>query len=270
MPTKSPAKQPVRRPVRRPIKPVRPMGSKPVIIVVVVILVLIVGAMAYYFFKSPPKPAAGPSAGQSQGAAGGPGADGASSGGVEMAVAKAKLQFETVDGKTIIKVIIDKAAGTNGREVTYKFDWTMNGQPAGDGTDRLSGFKRGDRVGVKVTPVEGDKPGQARFLDVLVNNMPPQVAESKQVSFDGKTFVYQVTGSDPDGDTLTYALEDAPEGMTINSQTGLVTWQVKENDYGEKIFKIKINDGKSGFATHPVKVDIPKPAEEQKPSEQQK
>ena len=132
------------------------------------------------------------------------------------------------------------------------------------------GIKRGDRVGVKVTPVEGDKPGQARFLDVLINNMPPQVTESKQVSFDGKTFVYQVKGTDPDGDTVSYALEDAPAGMTINSQTGLITWPIKENDYGEKIFKVRIDDGKSGTAIHPVKVDISKPSQEEKPSEEQK
>lgn len=242
------------------------MSSKPVIIVIVVILVLVVGVMAYYFLKSPPGQTAGLSAGKPQGTIEGQGADGAA-GPVEMAVAKAKLQFETADGKTLIKVIIDRATGADGRDVVYKFDWTVNGQPAGDGTDRLGGFKRGDRVGVKVTPVEGDKPGQARFLDVLINNMPPQVAESRQVSFDGKTFVYQVKGTDPDGDTVSYALEDAPQGMTINSQTGLITWPITEKDYGERTFKVKIDDGKSGVATHPVKVEIPKPPQEEKPSE---
>jgi hypothetical protein len=268
MPTKPPIKKPV-RPVRRTLKPVKPMGSKPVIIVIVVILVVIVGIMAYYFLRTAPGPAPGTAGGQPQSAAEGPGANGVE-GSPQMALAKARLQLETVDGKAAIKVVIDRATGTDGRDVVYKFDWTLNGQPAGDGSDRLTGFKRSDRVGVKVTPVEGDKPGQARFLDFVVNNMPPQVTESKQVSFDGKTFVYQVTGSDPDGDTLTYALEDAPEGMSMNSQTGLVTWQVKDNDYGEKTFKVKISDGKSGIVTHPVKVDITKPAEEQKPSEEQK
>ncbi len=255
--------------MRKPIKPVRPMSTRPVIIAVIVILVLVVGIMTYYFFQNPSGPAAGPAAGQQQGTAENPAADGAE-GSVQMAVARARLQLETVDGKATIKVVIEKATGTDGREVLYKFDWTLNGQPVGDGTDRFTGFKRADRVGVKVTPVEGDKPGQARFLDFLVNNMPPEVTESKQVSFDGKTFVYQVTGSDPDGDTLTYALEDAPQGMTINSQTGRITWQVGQNDYGEKTFKVKISDGKSGIATNTVKVDIPKPVEEQKPPEEQK
>ena len=188
----------------------------------------------------------------------------------QMAVSKAKLQLEAAEDKAVIRVVIDKATGTDGRDVIYKFDWTLNGQPAGDGSDRMSGFKRGDRVAVKVTPIEGDKPGQARFLDFLVNNMPPQVAESKQVSFDGKTFTYQVKGADQDGDTLSYALEDAPQGMTINPQTGLVTWQIKDNDYGEKTFKVKIDDGKSGAVIHTVKVDIPKPSQDAKPPEDQK
>ncbi len=269
MPTKPAARKPGRRPGKL-VKPVKPMGSRPLVIALAIILVLVVGITAYYFYKGPSAPVGGRPAGQPKSPVEGPVADGAAAGDVQMAVAKAKLQIETADNKPIIKVVIDKATGTDGREVTYKFEWTLNGQPAGDGTDRLSGFKRADRVGVKVTPVEGDKPGQARFLDFMINNMPPQVAESKQVSFDGKTFTYQVKGFDPDGDALSYTLEDAPQGMTINSQTGLVTWQITDGDYGEKTFKVKIDDGKSGTAIQPVKVDIPKPSEETKPPDGQK
>ena len=70
-----------------------------------------------------------------------------------MAVARARLQQETADNKAFIKVIIDKVTGTGGREVVYRYDWTLNGQPAGDSSDRMTGFKRGDRVAVKITPV---------------------------------------------------------------------------------------------------------------------
>lgn len=269
MPTKPAARRPVRRP-GKPIKRVKPISSPPFVITVIAILAVIAGIMAYYFFKSAPAPVDGRSASQTKSTIDGPIAEGGAAGDVQMAVAKAKLQIETADNKPVVKVVVDKVTGTDGREVIYKFDWTLNGQRAGDGTDRLSGFKRGDRVGVKVTPVEGDKPGQARFLDFMINNMPPQVAESKQVSFDGKTFTYQVKGFDPDGDTLSYTLMEAPQGMTINSQTGLITWPIADGDYGEKTFKVKIDDGKSGSAIHPVKVDIPKPSEETKPPDGQK
>lgn len=269
MPTKPTVKKPV-RPVRKPIKPVKPMGSRPVVIVIVIVLVAIVGLMGYFLFKKPPAPTGGPSAVTSRGPAEGPSADTTGGGEAQMAVARARLQQETADNKAFIRVIIDKVTGTGGREVVYRYEWTLNGQPAGDSSDRVTGFKRGDRVAVKITPVEGDKPGQARFIDLLVNNMPPRIAESKQTGFDGKTFTYQVKGADEDGDTLSYALENAPQGMTINSQTGLVTWPVGENDYGERTFQVKIDDGKSGTAIHPVKVDIQKPAQEAKSPAEQK
>ncbi|GEM_PF-608639 len=269
MPTRPHAKKPV-RPIRKPIKPVKPMGLRPVVIVLVIALAVILGATAYYFFKGPPvPPVVGQSAGRPPGTTDGPGADGQANG-PQMAVSKAKLQLETVEGKSFVRVVIDRVTGTDGREVAYAFDWTLNGQPAGDGSDRLSGFRRGDRVAVKVTPIEGDKPGQARFLDFVVNNMPPQVAESRQVSFDGKTFTYQVKGADQDGDTLSYALEDAPQGMTINSHTGLVAWPITGNDYGERTFKVKIDDGKSGVAIHTVKVEISKPSQESKTTDELK
>ncbi len=258
-------------PVRKPLKPVKPMGSKPLVIIFVVIVAVILGATAYYFLKDPPAPAVTPSAGgQAQTTTDGPGKDGLALSEVQRAVSKAKLQMEMTGDNTAVRVVIDKATDTDGRDVAYTFDWTLNGQPAGDGGERLTGFKRGDRVAVTVTPVEGDKPGQARLLEFLVNNTPPRVVESKQVSFDGKMFSYQVKGVDQDGDVLSYALENAPQAMTINSQTGLVTWPVKEADHGERTFKVRIDDGKSGSVIHTVKVDIAEPTPEAKGVEDQK
>jgi len=267
MPTKPLSGKPAgktRKPIK-PIKPIKPMGTKPLVIFMTCILAAIVGFSVYYFFKSPSAPRLTADAAKAQGES--PGTD-IAAGPVQMAVSKAKLQLETVDGKAAVKVLVDRVPGPDGRDVTYRFDWTLNGQPAGDGSDSLSGFKQGDRVAAKITPVEGDKPGQARFIDLLVNNMPPRVVESKYVGFDGKTYTYQVTGAGQEGVPLSYTLEDAPQGMTINSRTGLITWDIKEGDHGERTFKVKIDDGKSGFAIHPVKVDIPKPSQETKPVEQ--
>ena len=40
----------------------------------------------------------------------------------------------------------------------------------------------------------------------------------------GLLFTYNVDATDPDEDTLTYALTTSPVGMTINSSTGLINW----------------------------------------------
>jgi hypothetical protein len=37
-------------------------------------------------------------------------------------------------------------------------------------------------------------------------------------------YAYTVEVTDPDGDVLNYSLTNAPEGMTINTATGLITW----------------------------------------------
>jgi len=185
-------------------------------------------------------------------------------------MSRAKLQLESTGSKDIVRVIIDKAAGSGDGEIIYRFDWTLNGQPTGDGSDTLGGFKRGDRVAVKITPYQGEKSGSSRVLDFIVNNTPPRFTESQGMQFDGKTFSYQVKATDQDSDALSYALEEAPEGMTIDPQTGAIRWQLKESDYGARTIKVKVNDGKGGTATESIKLDLPRPSEEKKSGDNQK
>ena len=63
----------------------------------------------------------------------------------------------------------------------------------------------------------------------------------------GKTFRYQATAQDPDGDTLTYSLiNGAPIGASINAQTGLVTWTPTNSQLGARELTLKVADGKGG------------------------
>lgn len=245
-------------------------GGKKVVLIAIVIVFAIAAALYFMFGRNTPEPgqeAAGSASGD-RGQVEEPGGGAARDAGIAMA--KAKLQLESVANKDVVKVIIDKAVGGNAEDIAYRFEWTLNGKPAGDGSDSLSGFKRGDRVSVKITPFEGEKAGSSKILDFLIQNTSPKVVDTQGARFDGKTFSYQVKGTDQDGDTLSYALDEAPEGMTIDPQTGAITWQLKEKDYGERTIKVKVSDGKGGATTHSVKVDIPKPVEEKKTGENQK
>ena len=179
------------------------------------------------------------------------------------AMARARLVFESVGNKAIVRVVVEKATGKSGGPVTYRYDWSINGQPAGDGSDRLSGFKGGDRIAVTVTPFEDEVPGQPRTLMFDVRNVPPRiVSETGDAKFDGKTFSYQVKAVGQEGDRLTYSLTGAPQGMTINPETGLINWQLTENDYGEHAIQVSVADSKGAVTTHTVKVDLPKPSED--------
>ena len=61
-------------------------------------------------------------------------------------------------------------------------------------------------------------------------------------------YTYEVVATDPDGDTLTYTLSVKPEGMTINEQTGAVSWTPIETQIGEHQVIIEVSDGKDSVS----------------------
>ncbi|MBP6940569.1 MAG: cadherin-like domain-containing protein [Syntrophorhabdaceae bacterium] len=175
-------------------------------------------------------------------------------------VTKAKLQVESIENMDKLKVVAE--GNTIGNvPVSFRYEWTKNGQPVEGGGDSISGFKRGDRIIVKITPYLGEMAGLPRMLSTEIKNSTPKVTEDKQVVFEGNIMKYQVKATDPDGDKLTYALEAAPQGMTIDSNTGLVQWPVKEDFSGKVDFKVKISDGNGGEISYALSTNIEKPIE---------
>jgi uncharacterized protein YjdB len=58
----------------------------------------------------------------------------------------------------------------------------------------------------------------------------------------GITYTYNVNATDPDGDTLEYSLLVYPEGMIINSTSGIISWTPTEEQMGENEVIVKIKD----------------------------
>ena len=55
-------------------------------------------------------------------------------------------------------------------------------------------------------------------------------------------YTYAVTAADPDGDAIVYRLLDAPEGMSIDAATGLITWFTDQNNPGSFPVLIEVED----------------------------
>lgn len=175
-----------------------------------------------------------------------------------IAVTNATLQAEVVDNKDILKVVVRKTTGESDKEIVYRYEWTINGKPAGNGSDSLSGFKRGDNVTVMITPFDGEAAGKPRKLIVDIQNTTPKVHESREPKYDGKLFTMQINASDPDGDVLSYELLKGPKGMTIDKKSGMINWPVQENGGGEYPVTAKITDGHGGETTYQLTATIPK------------
>jgi len=63
------------------------------------------------------------------------------------------------------------------------------------------------------------------FTGCFLFNIPP-IIESDPITTakEGVAYTYDVEATDPNGDTITYSLTVSPTGMTINSDTGVITW----------------------------------------------
>jgi len=61
--------------------------------------------------------------------------------------------------------------------------------------------------------------------------------------YSGESFDYKLAATDPDvGDVLTYSLDGAPAGMTIDASTGHIKWKAANKDVGTHTFKARVTD----------------------------
>jgi hypothetical protein len=144
----------------------------------------------------------------------------------------------------------------DGDEVTISYEWTKNGELAGNGKRLEVPVKRGDKIAVRITPFDGELNGSAVVLNREIKNMPPMIVEDKNFRFEGNVYTHQIKASDPDGDVLTYSLKVAPAGMTINSSTGLIQWNIPQ-DLNKKIpITVSVTDGNGGESSQSLTLDI--------------
>jgi len=78
----------------------------------------------------------------------------------------------------------------------------------------------------------------------IFGNEAPVIQSSPPLSAKlGDDYSYQVEAIDDNDADLNYSLLLSPEGMTIDSSTGLLTWTPTEDQIGENEVIIKVSDG---------------------------
>lgn len=133
-------------------------------------------------------------------------------------------------------------------DVTITYEWSINGEPAGTAKQIGAPIKRGDKITIKLTAFDGKKYGTPVILKREIRNLPPMIVEDRNFIVKGNLYTYQVKASDPDGDTLVYALKSAPQGMTIDQGTGMIRWNMPLDFKGKTAFAVLVNDGNGGEA----------------------
>ncbi len=150
----------------------------------------------------------------------------------------------------------------DGDSVSLKYQWYVNGNPVSDQTgDSLScgSYKHGDMVYVMVTPSDEEKTGvSVTSAYISIQDTPPVIVSVPPTSITGSTFSYKVEALDIDNDQLSYKLESAPQGMTINSD-GVITWNTQDVTLPfHATIKVVVDDGFGGRAYQTFNVNIEK------------
>src|SRR5665648_86578 len=76
------------------------------------------------------------------------------------------------------------------------------------------------------------------------NNAPVIISKPIINATEDELYSYQVEAIDSDGDDLNYSLMIKPEGMSIDSKNGLISWTPINNQVGIHQVTIEVSDGK--------------------------
>jgi hypothetical protein len=70
---------------------------------------------------------------------------------------------------------------------------------------------------------------------------------------------YQVIVNDPDDNQLAYSLIDAPEGMLIDENSGLIEWSLANVPPGDYTIAIKVSDLEGAEAVQEYRLSLGAP-----------
>ena len=146
------------------------------------------------------------------------------------------------------------AQDPNGSPLSY---W-LDAAPAGmalSSTGLLTCTPTSDQIGfsqvtIAVTDGLGGQASQTYSLAVVASaaDRPPVITSTPATNpipvFDN--YQYQVVATDPDGDALTYSLDNSPAGMSLDPSAGLFTWTPNQSQTGSFPITLNVSDGRGG------------------------
>jgi hypothetical protein len=151
---------------------------------------------------------------------------------------------------------------SSGEEVKFHYKWAVNGSVLPEDSPVLRGdrFKRGDVVTLTVIPYDGAGEGEHfNSKKIVIPDAPPRIVSNPPQNIQSDVYTYQAVAEDPDGDPLVFSLSSAPRGMTIDSKTGIIAWQIKDTPAGVYGVEIVVQDpeGRQGTQKFTIPIDMP-------------
>lgn len=153
----------------------------------------------------------------------------------------------------VLTYSLDQApSGTTIDPITGVINWTPGSAQVGLNpvTVRVQDQRRGSDT-------------QSFVIDVAnINDAPTITSSPITTGTEGVAYSYDVDSVDPDpGDSATYSLDVAPAGMTIDANTGVISWTPGSADVGQpNDVTVRVTDGLGEFATQSFSIGVSAPS----------
>lgn len=156
-----------------------------------------------------------------------------------------------------------EASDADRDEIRFTFKWWRNGTLVKEGTEDVldtAGFARKDTIVVEATPRDEAGQGKPFAVDpVVIGNSPPRIVSTPSSAIAQGSYEYTVQAKDLDGDSLSYALETAPPGMTMEKATGKILWPIAPDLNGTHRVRVVVEDGEGGSAFQEFELTLAPP-----------
>jgi hypothetical protein len=139
-------------------------------------------------------------------------------------------------------------------QLTYSINNLPDGASLDDGSGQFSWTPDYNQAGSYTlqAKVSDGKAESTTSISVTVNdiNRAPSIDGGGSVTITaGETATLSFSGSDPDGDNLTFESSDLPSGASINSSNGNFSWTPSDDQTGNFTFTVTVSDGKNSAQT---------------------
>jgi MYXO-CTERM domain-containing protein len=139
-----------------------------------------------------------------------------------------------------------------GQSLTYSLFTAPMGMSVDSATGALDWTPAADQTGHNPVSLNVDDgfSTTSQVVNIYVagpsGNVAPMFTSSPLlVAVPDREYSYTAVAIDPDGQPLTYSLFTAPDGMTIDSASGLLVWTPTEDDAGANAVSVGVTDGVS-------------------------
>jgi hypothetical protein len=159
-----------------------------------------------------------------------------------------EVEANDVDGDTLQYSVLNPPQGMVVDINVGTINWTPTNDQAGEHS-----------IIVKVIDGLGGEKTQSFTITVEnVNDGPVITSTPILVGTEDKEYTHQVEAQDEDltGDTLVFDLSEYPDGMQINSSTGVISWIPTNSQIGENNMVVVVTDGNGGMDTQLFSITV--------------